>query len=47
MQEPKDLISMQAALALYDRLISEVPTVEAEFPKIREHYQTLGKLYVS
>lgn len=34
---------MQSSLALYNQLISEVPTVEAEFPKIREQYQTLGE----
>lgn len=37
-----DLVSMQAALHLFERLTNEVPKEEEEFPKIRDQHQTLG-----
>lgn len=43
MKEPTDLVSMQAALRLFDRLKAEIPKEEEEFPKIHEQYQILGK----
>ncbi|KZC12413.1 Dynein heavy chain 2, axonemal [Dufourea novaeangliae] len=42
-KEPTDLISMQYSLQLYERLTSEIPREEKEFPKIQEQYQTLEK----
>ncbi|XP_076295130.1 dynein heavy chain 2, axonemal kl-2 [Lasioglossum baleicum] len=42
-KEPTDLISMQYSLQLYERLTSEIPREEEEFPKIQEQYQTLDK----
>lgn len=43
MKEPTDLISMQSALQLFERLTAEIPKEEEEFPKIQEQFQTLGK----
>jgi hypothetical protein len=43
MKEPTDLISMQAALQLFDSLIADIPKEEEEFPKIQEQRETLGK----
>ena len=39
---PTDLITMQASLKLFDKLMAEIPKREEEFPKILEQYQTLG-----
>ncbi|XP_034934334.1 dynein heavy chain 2, axonemal [Chelonus insularis] len=43
---PKDLISMQTMLQLFERLQVEVLEKEEEFPRIREQYQTLEKYEV-
>ncbi|EZA48745.1 Dynein heavy chain 2, axonemal [Ooceraea biroi] len=45
-KEPTDLISMQSALRLFERLTAEIPKEEEEFPKIQEQYQTLEKYEV-
>ncbi|KAL6262835.1 hypothetical protein P5V15_005625, partial [Pogonomyrmex californicus] len=45
-KEPTDLISMQSALQLFERLTAEIPKEEEEFPKIQEQYQTLEKYEV-
>nr|XP_012223058.1 PREDICTED: dynein heavy chain 2, axonemal-like [Linepithema humile] len=45
-KEPTDLISMQSALQLFERLTAEIPKEEEEFPKIQEQCQTLGKYEV-
>lgn len=42
-KEPTDLISMQYAMQLFEKLTNDIPQEEEEFPKIREQYQTLGK----
>ncbi|KAG7190743.1 hypothetical protein KM043_006815 [Ampulex compressa] len=42
-KEPTDLISMQLALQLFERLTAEIPKEEGEFPKILDQYQTLEK----
>ncbi|XP_072759448.1 dynein axonemal heavy chain 2 [Anoplolepis gracilipes] len=46
MKEPTDLISMQSALQLFERLTAEIPKEEEEFPKIQELSQTLEKYEV-
>ncbi|XP_066581936.1 dynein axonemal heavy chain 2-like [Prorops nasuta] len=46
MKEPTDLISMQFALQLFERLTAEIPGKEEEFPKIQEQYETLEKFQV-
>ncbi|XP_076651590.1 dynein heavy chain 2, axonemal kl-2 [Halictus rubicundus] len=46
-KEPTDLISMQYSLQLFERLTSEIPKEEEEFPKIQEQYQTLEKYDVT
>ncbi|KAG5316465.1 DYH2 protein, partial [Acromyrmex insinuator] len=45
-KEPTDLISMQSALQLFERLTAEIPKEEEEFPKIQEQCQTLEKYEV-
>ncbi|KAI4504209.1 hypothetical protein M0802_000680 [Mischocyttarus mexicanus] len=45
-KEPTDLISMQFAMQLFERLNAEIPKEEAEFPKIVEFYETLEKYEV-
>ncbi|XP_011862155.1 PREDICTED: dynein heavy chain 2, axonemal [Vollenhovia emeryi] len=45
-KEPTDLISMQSALQLFERLTAEIPKEEEEFPKIQEQHQTLEKYEV-
>ncbi|KAJ8670786.1 hypothetical protein QAD02_002045, partial [Eretmocerus hayati] len=45
-KEPTDLITMQASLQLFEKLTSEIPKVEEEFPKIRQQYETLGRYEV-
>ncbi|KYM82700.1 Dynein heavy chain 2, axonemal [Atta colombica] len=45
-KEPTDLISMQSALQLFERLTAEIPKEEEEFPKIQEQCQTLVKYEV-
>ncbi|XP_025155769.1 dynein heavy chain 2, axonemal [Harpegnathos saltator] len=42
-KEPTDLISMQSALQLFERLTAEIPQEEEEFPKILEQYQSLER----
>ncbi|XP_008209980.1 dynein heavy chain 2, axonemal [Nasonia vitripennis] len=46
-KEPMDLITMQAALQLFERLAAEIPMEEKEFPTIRQQYETLEKYEVS
>ncbi|KAF7401616.1 hypothetical protein HZH68_007436 [Vespula germanica] len=46
-KEPTDLISMQFAMQLFERLNAEIPKEEAEFPKIMEFYEMLEKYEVS
>nr|XP_034179953.1 dynein heavy chain 2, axonemal [Osmia lignaria] len=45
-KEPTDLISMQYAMQLFQRLTSEIPREEEEFPKIQEQYDSLHKYEV-
>lgn len=40
---PTDLVTMQASLKFFDKLMAEIPIKEEEHPKIHEQYQTLGK----
>ncbi|KAK2576896.1 hypothetical protein KPH14_005521 [Odynerus spinipes] len=46
-KEPTDLISMQFAMQLFERLHAEIPKEEEEFPKILELYETLEKYEVT
>ncbi|CAK9808028.1 Dynein axonemal heavy chain 2 [Anthophora quadrimaculata] len=46
-KEPTDLISMQYALQLFEKLTADIPREEAEFPNIQEQYQTLDKYEVA
>ncbi|XP_033219684.1 dynein heavy chain 2, axonemal [Belonocnema kinseyi] len=43
---PTDLVTMQAGLKYFDKLMAEIPIKEEELPKIQEQYQTLGKYEV-
>lgn len=46
MRKPENLIEMQQAIELYDRLLSELPTEEEQFPKITDQLMTLDKYRV-
>ncbi|XP_024940642.1 dynein heavy chain 2, axonemal [Cephus cinctus] len=45
-KEPTDLVTMQEALQLLEKLKLEAPLEKDEFPKIREQFQTLEKYEV-
>lgn len=46
MQKPENLVEMQRAIELYDRLLTEVPIEEEQFPKIADQLITLDKYRV-
>ncbi|CAL7938030.1 unnamed protein product [Xylocopa violacea] len=46
-KEPTDLISMQYAMQLFEKLTADISREEEEFPKIQEQCQTLEKYEVS
>lgn len=39
---PTDLKELASAMATYERLVSEIPTIEKTFPPITEKMTTLG-----
>ncbi|XP_043512192.1 dynein axonemal heavy chain 2 [Frieseomelitta varia] len=46
-KEPTDIVSMQYAMQLFEKLYADIPREEDEFPKIHDQYQTLEKYEVS
>lgn len=46
MQKPQDLVEMQNAMELYEKLLEEVPSIEELFPKINDQLLTLDKYRV-
>lgn len=46
MQKPENLIEMQRAIELYEKLLSELPIEEEQFPKITDQVITLDKFRV-
>lgn len=46
MRKPENLIDMQNAIELYEKLLTELPTEEEQFPKITDQLITLDKYRV-
>ena len=42
LKEPTNLVTMQASIKLFNKLVAEIPKKVVEFPIIQEQYQTLG-----
>ncbi|XP_031370853.1 dynein heavy chain 2, axonemal [Apis dorsata] len=45
-KEPTDLITMQQAMQLFDKLMADIPHEEEQFPKIEDQFQLLEKYEV-